>query len=73
LLSAFKDIEVFYWTVNGTFGWFEPRSYQSTSLTKIAGGKGMNKRGTAHFEKYGNYRPGSKIAKDICSTYSLTM
>jgi hypothetical protein len=60
-----KDIEVFYWTVNGTFGWFEARSSQSTSDTNVAGGGRMGKRRNARFGEIGKYLLYRKCSRDI--------
>jgi hypothetical protein len=55
LPEAFKDIGSLLLDGKRDIGWFEARSHQSTSETKIAGGKRMDKSRSAHFVKFGNY------------------
>jgi hypothetical protein len=61
--SVLKDIEVFYWTVNGDIGWFEVQSSQSTSNTKVGRAALQNKSRSARFADCGNYFPARKTRR----------
>ena len=63
--SVLKDIEIFYWTVNGTLDGLRLGPCQSTSGTNVGGGHKVDKSISARFVKCGNYLSRRKNSRDI--------
>jgi hypothetical protein len=62
--SVFQDIEIFYWTVNGTFGWFvSVILINQLPEIKVKDEFLPDKSRTARFVKCGNYFSSRKNSK----------